>query len=249
MKKLIVANWKMNPQSATEARRLFAAVSRTARRLKNVEIVICPPFPYLYTLHPTPYTLLGGQNIFWEQGGAYTGEVSPKMLKGLRASYVIIGHSERRQYFGETDEMVNKKVKAALGAGLKVILCVGETLAERKDGRTRQVLRRQLNKGLSQISNFEFRISKLRDRLAIAYEPVWAIGTGVAQGPQDANSAAEFIANAIGAKIRVLYGGSVNAENIAEYLKMPQINGALVGGASLVLKEFRAILAETERLC
>lgn len=248
MKKLIVANWKMNPQSVAEAKRLFAAVSKTARGLKNVEAVICPPFPYLYTLHPTPYTLLGGQDVFWEQSGAYTGAVSPQMLKALGARYVIIGHSERRRHFGETDQIINKKVQAALAGGLKVILCVGETLQERKRGHTKQVLRRQLKKDLKNVWKLGTGNWKLRNRLAIAYEPVWAIGTGIPETPQNANAAAALIWKILGASPRVLYGGSVNAQNIGKYLAMPQISGALVGGASLSSQEFGRILMIAEHI-
>lgn len=245
MKKLIVANWKMNPKSVAEAKRLFAAVSKTARRLKNAEAVICPPFPYFSKLQaPSSKVSLGGQDVFWEQSGAYTGEVSPKMLKELGVRYVIIGHSERRRHFGETDEMINKKVKAALAVGLAVILCVGETLEQRKAGQTKQVLRRQLHRALVGIRSLVIG----HGSLVVAYEPVWAIGSGMPETPQNANTAAALIWKILGASPRVLYGGSVNAQNIGKYLAMPQISGALVGGASLSSQEFGRILMIAEHV-
>jgi triosephosphate isomerase len=246
MKRLIVANWKMNPQSAAEAKRLFAAVSKTARRLKNIETVICPPFPFLCTLRPARHTFLGVQDVFWEKQGAFTGEVSPKMLKNLGATWVIVGHSERRQNFGETDEMINKKVKAALAAGLKVIFCVGETLQERRRGQTKAALRRQLRKALVGMRSLVIG----HWSLVIAYEPVWAIGSGLAETPQNAESAALFIraelskllAGRAAKGIRIIYGGSANSKNISGYIAMPAISGALVGGASLNPKEFIRML-------
>lgn len=257
MKRLIVANWKMNPQRSVEAKRLFEAISRAARQLKNVETVICPPFIYLKEAGSMKYESgLGAQDIFWGQNGAYTGEISPKMLKNLGVRWVIIGHSERRRYLGETDEMIAKKVKAALAVGLKVVLCVGETLEERKRGWTMKVIRNQLKKDLKNV--WELPICqrvyskvksgsvagnwKLRNRLMIAYEPVWAIGTGLVETPHGADTAAGFIRKIVGANVRVLYGGSVNAKNAESYFAMPNISGALVGGASLRPAEFAKIL-------
>lgn len=246
MRKLIVANWKMNPASAAEAKQLFNKVANAAKKLRSVETVICPPFvwlPELYRLTAKSSKLsLGGQDVFWEEKGAYTGEISTNMLKDLGVKYVIIGHSERRQHLGETDEMVNKKILAALKSGLRVILCIGESLEEHRRGETRKVLGRQLK--------LDLKNSSLRDRLTIAYEPIWAIGTAVPETPFLANEAAKFIRKEllkilpkkIAQDIRIIYGGSVNSGNIFGYLVMSEISGALVGSASLDTKNFEKIL-------
>jgi triosephosphate isomerase len=262
MKRLIVANWKLNPQTYQEAEKLARTAWKAAKTLKNVDVVICPPFVWLQPVNSkfeirNPKLSLGSQDVFWKERGAYTGEVSPAMLKNLGATWVIIGHSERRQNLGETDEMINKKAKAVLAAGLKVILCVGETLQERRRGQTKVVLRRQLKKGLAQVSKLEIRNLKLRDRFVVAYEPVWAIGSGFPETSQNAESAALFIKaelskllSARKAKdIRVIYGGSVNSKNISGYIVMPAIAGALVGGASLKPKEFIRMLEISDRFC
>jgi len=239
MKKLIVANLKMNPQTFTEADRLARAASSAARKVKNVEVVFCPPFVWLECLAAEygKKAIFGGQDAFWEERGAYTGEISPVMLKNIGARYVIIGHSERRIHLGETDEMINKKIKAALGAGLKVILCVGETLKEHRAGRTKFVLARQLRKDLKSVSKLNIYNSKL----VIAYEPIWAIGTGLAETPMSAGYMADFIRRVSGAR-RVIYGGSVSAKNIKGFLSRREIDGALVGGASLDAGEFSKII-------
>lgn len=245
MKKIIIANWKCNPITLKEAERLFDSVKRRARKVKNVEIVICPPFVYLLATQSFSHRAikLGSQDCFWEQKGAFTGEVSPLMLKNLGCKYVIVGHSERRRWFGETDEMLNKKIKAVLSAGLKPIFCIGETLKEREDGRTFDVLKEQIEKGLVSVSQKE-----IKD-LMIAYEPVWAIGTGKACPSSEAITAALFIrkllnelfGQKISKTIPILYGGSVNIKNAADYTKEIQIQGLLVGGASLDAKEFIGI--------
>lgn len=249
MKKLIVANWKMNPQTHGEAERLASAVSKLALKFKGVETVLCLPFVWLADLSQKYADKIefGSQDVFWENpsagGGAFTGEISPAMLKNSKVKYAIIGHSERRRHLGETDEMINKKVRAALKNGLRAILCVGETFQEHKKGATQFALRRQLRKDLEGISKF-------RDRLAVAYEPVWAIGTGVPETPQNAEAAAMFIRSEISklmprrvaGGVRIIYGGSVNSRNIGGYLAMPSISGALVGGASLDAKDFGKIL-------
>lgn len=246
MKKLIVANWKMNPQKFGEAENLALAVSKQAARLKKVETVLCPPFLWLECLagEHAGRLVFGAQDVFWAERGPYTGEISAAMLKAVGARYVIIGHSERRRYLGETDEMVNKKVKAALHNGLRVILCVGENAAEHRRSQTRSVLRRQLRRDLFGVS------SGMVSSLIVAYEPIWAIGTGLPETPANADAAAAFIRAELARKfskkaaapMRIIYGGSVNSRNIVGYLAMRQIAGALVGGASLDQRDFVKIL-------
>jgi len=253
MKKLIVANWKMNPATYAEAERLAAAVLKTSKKLKNVETVLCPPFVWLADLsrkHENEIAF-GGQDVFWEEKGAYTGGISPKMLKSSGVRYAIIGHSERRRHLEETDAMVHKKVHAALKNGLRAILCVGESLKEHTRGETKQVLRRQLNKGLAGVRALFIAHRALLRNLTVAYEPIWAIGTGMPETPFSANKAAKTIRqelkkllpDKIAKEIRVLYGGSVTSRNIFGFLVMPEISGALVGGASIDAKEFGKIIA------
>jgi len=243
MRKPIVAgNWKMN-KTVAESRQLVAELVPGLQAVDSVERVLCPPFTSLMAvaamLEGTEIRL-GAQDMYWEASGAYTGEVSPLMVKEL-CQYVIIGHSERRTYFGETDETVNRKVKAALAHGLLPIMCVGETLAENETGRTAEVVSRQMRAGLAGV--------ELKDgkSLYIAYEPVWAIGTGRAATADGANKViAEVIRLAlatlfnpqISQEVRVLYGGSVSGKNAADLFTMPDIDGALVGGASLKAEEF-----------
>lgn len=198
MKPLIVANWKCNPKTEKGAKLLFNSVKKTGA-------VICPPFVYLPLLKAK-----GAQDVFWEEKGAYTGEVSVAMLRDLGCKYVIVGHSERRKYFNETDKIINKKLKAVLKAGLTPILCISKT-KEIPSG---------FNKGI------------------IAYEPLWAIGTGKACSIKQAEKMRLSIRKIIGDKIRVLYGGSVNSKNAAGYIKQAGFDGLLVGGASLDAKEF-----------
>ncbi|MDD5606312.1 MAG: triose-phosphate isomerase [Candidatus Pacebacteria bacterium] len=212
MKPLIIANWKANPGSVKEAKRLFKAIPY------NRQVVICPPSCYFYLGKKHK---LGSQNCFLETG-AFTGELSPEMLKSLRIDYVILGHSERREYFKETDELIREKVKACLKEKLKVILCVGE----KKGQNTLTILKRQL-------SCFEKGI------FAVAYEPVWAIGTGNFCNPEKAKKALDFIKKRT--KTKVLYGGSVNSSNFKQYLKQG-FDGVLVGGASLNIKELKKMI-------
>jgi triosephosphate isomerase len=244
--KLIVANWKMNPQSLLEARKLFNSVKSWVKKnshlFKKVKIVICPPFVYLEPLSkllkpktPQLKLSLGAQNLFWEKKGAFTGEISATMLKNLGVEYVILGHSERRKILGETDEIINKKLKAAIGAKLKPILCLGETEKERKSGKIFKVLQNQLNLALKNISNFEFRASNL----TIAYEPVWAIGTGNPCRPKEAKEVLTFLKKKL-KNVPILYGGSVDSQNAFDYLEIG-FDGLLVGGASLRPKEFLKI--------
>jgi triosephosphate isomerase len=243
MKKLIAFNWKMNPDSRKEAVKLLKEYS-------GADAVIAPPFVYLNDLKTEKIKnsklknlKLAAQDIFWEESGAYTGEVSPKMLKDLGVEYAIIGHSERRQYMNETDKMINKKIKASLSAGLKVILCVGEALAIRKKGKkaVENFVKKQLSAGLRGLEDLN------AENLIVAYEPIWAIGTGVACDPEDARKTigfiGEFFVSSFGIKKPVvLYGGSANSQNIKSFVQFKEIGGALVGGASLKKDEVRKII-------
>ena len=221
----------------------------------EIEIVVCPPFTHLEKVKNSLSSKikLGAQNCFYENEGAYTGEISPKMLKNLGVDYVIIGHSERRKYLDETDEMINKKVKAALKAGLKVVLCIGEpsraTSGKRQEtSRAKNYVKRQLEKDLKGVKNMSHVSNPLS--LIIAYEPVWAIstsGTGKICQPKDALEMIKFIKDFVGVRfkvygLRVIYGGSVNGKNIKNFVKYPEIDGALVGGASLKPKEVKKII-------
>lgn len=218
----------------------------------HAEIVLCPPFvclPEVVEAVRGTKIGVGGQNMFWEKEGAYTGEVSAEMLLAVGCSHVIIGHSERRQYFGETDDTVNRKLRAALAAGLQPIVCVGEVLEEREAGLTEEVLARQCNIAFSEISTLE------AAPLIVAYEPVWAIGTGKTATPEmaaDAHSvvraeAAKAFGDEPAANLRILYGGSVKPENAKALMSKIEIDGALVGGASLDPKSFAAIVAASEQ--
>jgi triosephosphate isomerase len=252
MQKLVVANWKMNPQSLAEAKELFNSIKNWIKRhsniLQNVRIIICPPFVYLSNFapltsnfqHRTSIISLGAQDLFWEEKGAFTGEISPTMLKNLGVEYVIVGHSERRQVLGETDEMINKKLKAAIKTKLKPILCIGETEKERKFGKTSQVLKNQIKKTLKGTSNIKLQTSNL----VIAYEPVWAIGTGNPCKPEDAKEVLLFLRKIV--KFPILYGGSINSKIAKDYIKVG-FNGLLVGGASLHSKEFIEIIKDVAR--
>lgn len=245
---VVAGNWKMN-KTVEQARALVFSMSVRLREVRGVEKVICPPFPALLAvsalLEGTDIGL-GAQNMHWEPQGAYTGEVAPGMVAEL-CRYVIIGHSERRAYFGETDETVHRKVAAALEHELTPIVCVGETLEEYEAGRTEKVVRGQIDHGLAGIDPAR------AARLIIAYEPVWAIGTGRASSGENANTVvrkhlrpalAGLFGEAVAGEMRVLYGGSVTGSNAAEFFEQPEIDGALVGGASLKEDEFVAI-AET----
>ncbi len=246
MKKLIVANWKLNPQSLKEARRLAKALENIAVKLRNVEAVVCPPFVYLGKLE-VPNIKLGAQDCFWKESGAYTGEISPKMLKAFGVKYVIIGHSERRQWLRETDEMVGNKCSEALKQGIIPILCVGEPSNIRKKGRryVTNYVYRQLAAACKKIA------ISLRRLIVVAYEPIWAIGTGNPCDPDEAEymvrACSIFVSERLKFnKVRALYGGSVNGENARYYLGKKYIEGLLVGGASLNKKEFTQILKVAE---
>ena len=242
------ANWKCHTRLESAlalARDLREAIDGVA----GVEKVVCPPFVYLAAVGEAlrgSSLRLGSQDVHWEDDVAATGEVGPQMVAEL-AQYAIIGHSERRHQFGETDEMVARKVKAALGAGLRPIMCVGEKLDERESGQTEEVLTRQTRSGLDG--------AQMPDGFIIAYEPVWAIGTGRAATPEIADEAVAVIRREVaslhgGAKadtVRILYGGSVTAENVAEFVARDGIDGALVGGASLKVDAFAGITREIAR--
>ncbi|MHB8857677.1 MAG: triose-phosphate isomerase [Bellilinea sp.] len=247
----VAGNWKMN-KTVEEARALVAEMLPGLQEVKSVEQVLCPPF---MSLMPISAMLvgteigLGAQNLHWEEKGAFTGEVSPGMVKEF-CKYVIIGHSERRTYFGETDDTVNKRTLAALARGLVAIVCIGETLAENEAGQTVAVIERQIREGLKNIP-----VEQLT-RLVIAYEPVWAIGTGRAATGPDANRVVaamirpalrELYGKAVADATRVLYGGSVTGANAAEFFSQPEIDGALVGGASLKPADFVEIVRAAAR--
>jgi triosephosphate isomerase len=245
-KKLIAANWKMykTPAQAQDFLRAFLPLVDGHTR---DEIVICPPFPDLPAVVEAAAGSgigVGGQNLHWEKEGAFTGEVSVGMLVAVGCSHVIIGHSERRQYFGETDDRVNLKVKAALKAALAPIVCVGEVLDEREAGLTEDVLRRQCARAFRALSD------EKAAKLVVAYEPVWAIGTGKTATPKIAAEAhhvirveaAKALGNELANALRILYGGSVKPDNAHALLSEEEIDGALVGGASLDPKSFAAIV-------
>ena len=245
-KKFVAGNWKMFT-TASSATALARAVAQGVGSEDRVSVAVCPPFPYLERVRDAvrgSNVALGAQNLYPEREGAFTGEVSPGMLADVGCKYVILGHSERRHKLGETDKFINRKVLAALQAGLQVILCVGETLAEREAGKMEEVVTTQLAGGLAQIGR------EMMSRLSIAYEPVWAIGTGRNATPQQAQLAHAFIrrqiADQVGSEVAralvIQYGGSVKADNAASLLSQPDVDGALVGGASLKADEFLAIV-------
>ena len=243
---VIAGNWKMYKSSA-ETEAFFAALQPLVSNAKHCEMVIAPPFTLLRQAARLGEPLgiaVSAQDIYWESEGAYTGEVSAAMVRDAGCRCTLVGHSERRQLFGETDATVNKKIRAALGAGLQAIVCVGETLAEREGQQTEGVLQRQLQGGLAGLTPQDF------SRIMIAYEPVWAIGTGRTATPEIAQEAHRFLrarlagllSEAEAAQVRILYGGSVKPENIRGLLAQPDIDGALVGGASLQAQSFAAIV-------
>jgi triosephosphate isomerase len=246
-KKIIAGNWKMNKTQA-EARVLVEDLIRDIGKFDAAEIVLCPPFTALSAvselLSPVPNIRLGAQNMHEAASGAYTGEISASMLRELYVRYVIIGHSERRQFFHEDNATVNRKTKAALAAELRPIVCVGETLPERESDKWKNVLETQLKESLAGFGDKE-----LAD-IILAYEPVWAIGTGKTASPAQAEEAHQWIRKVLvthfsqtaADKIRIQYGGSVKPENAKELLSKPDIDGALVGGASLDARGFTAII-------
>jgi triosephosphate isomerase len=247
----IAGNWKMFTNSVT-ARELAAAVAKGAASQTMARVAVCPPFPYLAAvaeaLRGSPVAL-GAQNCYYEKEGAFTGEVCPAMLLDVGCRWVILGHSERRHILGESDAFINRKIKAALAAGLGVIFCVGETLQEREAIQTERVLDRQLNGGLDGLGKAEI------GKMVVAYEPLWAIGTGKNATPEQAQQAHAFIRHQIrkafgeesAAGLPIQYGGSVKPENAAPLLSQPDVDGALVGGASLNAEQFLAIVRAAKR--
>jgi triosephosphate isomerase len=243
---IIAGNWKMH-KTIQESVELVSTLKRNLSGVHHCEIVVCPPFTSLIVVKEVidgTNIVLGAQNMFWEKKGAYTGEISPEMLVSVGCKYVIIGHSERRQYFHETDETVNKKMLSAFASGLIPIVCVGETLQEREKNITFQVIEKQVKIGLANIP------SNKVESLVIAYEPVWAIGTGKTATPEQAEEVQAYIRaiysemyGSIPAEnIRILYGGSIKPENISELMKQKNIDGGLVGGASLDADSFTKIV-------
>jgi len=263
MRPLIVANWKCNPTTKKEARLLFDSIKKGTKKVKNIEVVICPPFVWLpillglstFARQQASYGGsvvafgIGGQDCFWKESGAFTGEVSARMLKDLGCQYVILGHSERRIYFGETDETINKKIKAVLKTGLAPILCVGNKRKRSKENS--KEVRIQLEKAL-----FEVKRANLKN-LIIAYEPLWAISTqgGIAASPDDARKGRLFIKEVLSKKfgsncakeIRILYGGSVNVKNARDFIYKARMDGLLIGQASLDSREFIKIVKTLDR--
>lgn len=246
---MIAGNWKMNT-TVEEAVELVTKLRYELDRIADVDKVICPPFVSLDPLKKRlegSTVMLGAQDLYYEEKGAFTGEISPQMLVGL-CDYVIVGHSERRQYFNETIEIVDKKVTAALKVELRPILCIGETPEENKAGKTEEILTRQLSSPSARLYYL--------GGIVIAYEPIWAIGTGVAASGEQANKTIGFIrrhiaetqGNPIAKEVRILYGGSVTADNVVEFIKQPEIDGALVGGASLKANDFLSIVKQTAEI-
>ena len=250
-KKILAANWKMN-LTHTEAEAYFVTFLSEIGQVNDLEVVIIPPFTAISALvtasEKIPAIRIGAQNMHWEKSGAFTGEVSAAMLRAHYVKYVLVGHSERRMMFGETDEIVNRKVGAALHAGLRPILCLGETLQERDDGRVEEVLRRQLGKGLEGLAPRDL------PEIVIAYEPCWAIGTGRSATPAEAEQShalirailSELFGKPTADRVRIQYGGSVRPENAEDLMRQKNIDGALVGGASLDPRSFARIIWRTE---
>ncbi|GBE33856.1 bifunctional PGK/TIM [bacterium BMS3Bbin06] len=240
---LIAANWKMH-KTTGETRDFITEFIPLVKDVADVEVVIAPPFTSLAVaakfLKGTSIKL-SGQDVYWEEKGAFTGEISPPMLRDVGCTYVLVGHSERRRYFGETDETANRKIKAAKAVGLDVIFCIGETLEERESGRTFEVLKRQIAGGLAGVDP---------SGIVVAYEPVWAIGTGKTATPEQAQEAHRFIrdefrnlfGDSSADRVRILYGGSVKPENISELMSKDDVDGGLVGGAGLEADSFSNIV-------
>lgn len=247
-KPFIAGNWKMN-MTHIEAEKFMQDLGNNYRNKNDCEVAVCPPATNLMIVKKIidKYSIdvkLGAQNIFYELSGAFTGEISPEMIKELGAEYVIIGHSERRQYFGETNKLVNKKMNAAFKSGLKPIMCIGESLDIRESGQAEQFVLNQLDKCLEGIDEKNVAI------VTIAYEPIWAIGTGKTATSKDANDMCRAIRGRIGdlynndlsAVVRIQYGGSVKPSNVSELMGMADIDGALVGGASIKIDDFISII-------
>ena len=244
-KPLMAGNWKMH-KTIPEAIAMVKELKPLISAVTDVEVLICPVFTSIYPLANEvkgTNIAIGAQNVYWEPKGAFTGEIATNMLVDAGCSFVIIGHSERRQYFGETDETVNKKTKAALASGLIPVVCVGETLQERETNETFKVIEKQIRDGIKNLTKEE------AEKTVIAYEPVWAIGTGKTATPQQAQEVHEFIRKIYSQmyaeasdKVRILYGGSVKPDNVSELMKQKDIDGGLVGGASLEAASFAKLV-------
>lgn len=247
-KKIIVGNWKMNPYTLAEAKEIFSAIKKEAKKIENVDVIIAPPAIWLGQLKigENGNLKLAAQNMHWEEKGAFTGEISAEMIKETGARYVIIGHSERRIYFGETDEAINKKILAAFKNNLVPVLCVGETAKEKSAEQTQEVIKNQLTKALENISRGLWEANKI----VIAYEPVWAIGSGATPTFDEVLSSnllikktiANIYGRSIAEKAPVIYGGSVNALNAKKFVEKGGMDGLLVGGASVKTNEFISII-------
>lgn len=246
MKLLIVANWKCHPVTEKEAKNLFNLTQQEIKKIKGAEVVICPPFVYLSQMKPSSL-VLGAQDCFWEKKGAYTSGISPLMIKNLGCQYVILGHSERRKYFKDSNRIINKKLRVALKEKLKPILCVGETKDQKDKGKTQKVIRDQIERGLKKVSKNQIK------NVAIGYEPRWAIGSGEPCSPEEVRVVDLLIRKIISKlynrnisnKLRILYGGSVNSQSAQTYIQEAKVQGLLVGSASLKPKEFVKIVKES----
>jgi triosephosphate isomerase len=246
-RKIIAGNWKMN-NDISESQKLVSGIINGLGKNSHCDVIVCPPFTSLAevsSLIKNTQIKLGAQNMFYEDSGAFTGEVSAFMLKSVGCEYVILGHSERRTIFGETDEVINKKIKKAIQSGLKVIFCIGESLSQRENGTTNEIVKSQIFKGLEGITEEEMK------SVIIAYEPIWAIGTGKTATPAQAQEVhlfirelvAEIYSSSVSENLIIQYGGSVKPDNARELLSQRDIDGALVGGACLKADSFLTIIA------
>ena len=241
-KPIVAGNWKMH-KNTNEGINFASSVQNKLLKVGNVTVIYAPPFTGLFQLKVSPPYHKSAQNCHWEEKGAFTGETSVSMIKACGAEYVIVGHSERRQYFGETDELVNKKISAIISSDLDPIFCIGETLNQRECGETASVLKKQICDGLNNIESLS--------SIIIAYEPVWAIGTGLTADAEQIEKAHSHIVNVVSElykkiNVRVLYGGSVNSNNADQLIKIPKVDGFLIGGASLDVESFSSIIQIVE---
>lgn len=250
IKRIIIANWKMNPYTLAEAKELFNLVKKEIKRAENIDLIIAPPVIWLGQLKTSEgdNIKLAAQNMHWEEKGAFTGEISAEMIKEAGAKAVIIGHSERRQYFGETDEMINAKIITAIRNKLEVIFCIGETLEEKTSEKTQEIIKMQIEKALENISPAVFSNSKI----IIAYEPVWTIGSGETPSFDDVLSInllvkkvlANIYSRDAADRIQILYGGSVNSLNAKNFIIKGRMDGLLVGGSSVKINDFMSIIRQ-----
>ena len=241
-KPIVAGNWKMH-KNTNEGINFASSVQNKLLKVGNVTVIYAPPVTGLFQLKVSPPYHKSAQNCHWEEKGAFTGETSVSMIKACGAEYVIVGHSERRQYFGETDELVNKKIRAIISSDLDPIFCIGETLNQRESGETASVLKKQICDGLNNIESLS--------SIIIAYEPVWAIGTGLTADAEQIEKAHSHIVNVVSElykkiNVRVLYGGSVNSNNADQLIKIPKVDGFLIGGASLDVESFSSIVQIVE---